>query len=364
MKYAKGVLRLITLGVLGLSASSGCAGGGRFGSLALACPALASADPLSAHYSANAKANAKVKTFVAASRSLVDASVEMERLAVEACRNMGRDLGVPESAMAPRSDEPGAKAQAACGALSQRIDGILRSGIAVQVQASPPQCQINAHAKARCDAACDVQVDPGAIVAQCEPAKLSGYCQGRCVGRCEGTCQGQCQGQCSAVDAQGRCNGQCNGTCNGGCTATCHARCEGQWQAPRCEGHVRPPSADAECNASCNASASLKAQCTPAQVNVNVSQNAEMALRLANTLRVHLPHLLKAEIGLGKRVLADARAVVQIGGQLPRIVGEAGAQALACIAAGASASAKASIRINVSVKASASVSGKVGGHAG
>jgi hypothetical protein len=355
---------LVVLWSFFLLLGSSCMGGGKYGPLGATCPALVSGDPLQAHFSANARANAKVRAFVAASQSLVEASVQMEALAAEACRNMGRDLGVSDGAMQPRGDEPGGAAKAACGALAAQIDSILRTGIQVRVQATPPQCQANFEAKARCDGACDVQIDPGEIVAQCEPGKLSGHCQGRCVGRCEGTCQGQCSGQCSAYDAQGRCAGQCNGECNGGCSATCHARCEGQWQAPKCEGHVRPPSADAECNASCHAKAQLEASCTPAQVNVETNANAEMAMRLVATLRAHLPQLLKAEIGLGKRVLADVRVVVDVGAQLPKIVGDAGAQAVACIAAASSASVKASARINVSIQASASVSGKVGASSG
>lgn len=339
-------------------------GGGKYGPLGATCPALVSGDPMQAQFSVNARANAKVRAFVAAAKSLVEASVQMEALATEACRNMARDLGVPEEATRPRNDDPGASAQAACGALSAQIDSILRAGIQVSVQATPPQCQANVQAKAACEGSCNVEVDPGQIVAQCEPGKLSGYCQGRCVGRCEGVCQGQCQGQCSAVDAQGQCNGQCNGTCNGGCSATCHARCEGQWQAPKCEGHVTPPSADAECNASCHAKAQLEAQCTPAQVNVQTNANAEMAMRLAATLRTHLPYLLKAEIGLGKRVIQDAQVVVKVGGELPKIIGDAGAQAVACVAAASSAAVSASARINVSVQASASVSGKVGASSG
>ena len=354
------VFLLLVLATFFLLVGSSCMGGGKYGPLGATCPVLVSGDPLQAQFSANARANAKVRAFVSAAKSLVEVSAQMEALATEACRNMGRDLGVPEQAMQPQNDEPGASAQAACGALSAQIDSILRAGIQVSVQATPPQCQANFQAKARCEGACDVQVDPGQIVAQCEPGKLSGYCQGRCVGRCEGTCQGQCSGQCSAYDAQGQCAGQCNGTCNGGCTATCHARCEGQWQAPKCEGHVTPPSADAECNASCHAKAQLEAECTPAQVNVQTSANAEMAMRLVATLRAHLPYLLKAQIGLGQRVIADAKVVVQVGAELPKIIGDAGAQAMACIAAASSASVRASARINVSVKASASVSGKVG----
>jgi hypothetical protein len=342
-----------------------CMGGGAYGPLGAACPHLTGqTDLASAQISANARANAKVRTFLMASRDLIAVSLQIEAEATDACRRMGRDLGMSDAELAPRDDEPGASAQSACGALGARIDAILREGIQVRVAATPPRCEANLEAKARCDGACDVSVDPGEIVAQCEPGKLSGYCQGRCVGQCEGTCQGDCQGECAARDAQGRCAGQCNGTCNGACSATCHARCEGQWQAPKCEGHVRPPSADAECNASCQAHANFNAQCTPAQVNVQVNQNLEMAGRLAATLQANLPLLLHAEVALGRRLVNDARVVVQVGAQLPKIIGDAGAQAIACVAAAGSATVKASARINVSVQASASVTGRVGAGSG
>ncbi|MBE7483494.1 MAG: hypothetical protein HS104_26385 [Polyangiaceae bacterium] len=334
---------------------------GKFGALGgAACPALGSGDPMQMSFSANAKANAEVRAFVAATKDLMQASIQMEGLATTACKNMGRDLGIPDAAMAPKNDEPGAAAKAACGALSAQVDWILKQGIQIQVQAQPPMCQADFQAKASCEGQCNVQVDPGQIVAQCEPARLSGYCQGTCEGRCEGRCNGTCNGQCSAVDAQGRCAGACNGTCTGSCDATCHAKCQGQWQAPKCEGSVQGPSASGECQASCNARASLRAQCTPGQVNVNVSQNAEMAMRLAATLRANLPYLIQAEVGLGKRVLGDVKVVVDVGGRLPKIIGNAGAQAVACVAAAAHASVQASVRINVSVQASASVSGRVG----
>ncbi|MBK7580282.1 MAG: hypothetical protein IPI67_08775 [Myxococcales bacterium] len=334
---------------------------GKFGALGgLACPALGSGDPMQMSFSANAKANAEVRAFVAATKDLMQASIQMEALATTACTNMGRDLGVPDQAMKAKNDEPGASAKAACGALSAQVDWILKQGIQISVQAAPPQCQMDFQAKAQCEGQCNVQVDPGQIVAQCEPGKLSGYCQGTCQGQCEGRCNGQCNGQCSAVDAQGRCAGTCNGTCNGGCDATCHASCQGQWQSPKCEASVQGPSASGECQGSCNARASLRAQCTPGQVNVSVSQNAEAAMRLAATLRANLPYLIQAEVGLGKRVLGDVKVVVDIGGRLPKVIGNAGAQAVACVAAAANASVQASVRINVSVQASANVSGRVG----
>jgi hypothetical protein len=334
---------------------------GNFADIGASCPQLSSnADPLTLSYSANAHANAKIRAFVASAKSLANVSFQMEALASDACLRMGYDLGIPPAQMAPQTQEPGAKVQAACGAVSMQIDSILRQGVQVQVQVTPPQCSANLDARARCEGACDVSVDPGQIVAQCEPGRLSGHCNGRCVGQCEGTCSGQCQGQCSAYDAQGRCVGQCNGTCDGGCDTTCHAYCQGEWQAPQCAGQVRPPSADAECNASCTAHANLSAQCTPAQVQVFGQPSVEMANRLFATLHTNLPNLMYAQIALGQRVMQDAQVVMQVGANLPKVVGDAGIEGLACIAASADAAARASASINVSVQASASVSGKVG----
>lgn len=356
----KWIRAFATGSVPALLAVSGCQGG-KFAPGGMGCPQLQSnQDPLTMSFSANARANAKIRAFVASARSLVNVSLQMEALALDSCMRMGTDLGLTQAQMSTGSNEPGARVQAACGAVAAQIDGILRQGVQVQVQVTPPQCSANLQAKATCEGACDVSVDPGQIVAQCEPARLSGQCNGRCVGQCDGQCNGQCQGQCSAYDANGQCSGQCNGTCNGGCNATCHAHCEGQWQAPQCEGQVRPPSADAECNASCNAQANLNAQCTPAQVQVYGAPSMDMANRLFATLQANLPNLLYAQIALGQRVMQDAQVVVQVGANLPKVVGDAGLEALACIGAAASATAQASARINVSVQASASVTGRVG----
>ena len=348
---------------LGLVVAS-CDGGLGGGLGQAACPQMrADADALSANYSADVRANAKIRAFMQAAKDIAAVSVQIESMAADACFRMGTDLGLRPDQMQP-AQGPGGRAKGACDALAIAIDGIFRQGIQVRATATPPQCQMNAQAEARCQGACSAQVDPGQIVASCEPARLSGYCQGTCVGRCDGNCNGQCTGQCSQQDAQGRCVGRCEGDCQGSCDATCHARCEGQWQAPQCEGQVTPPSADAECNASCRAHANVQAQCTPAQVQVQVGQNVEMAARLAATLQANLPQLLHAQLALGQRLMGDVQVVVDVGAQLPRIVGNAGAQALACIAAASEASVQASASIRVSVQASASVSGRVGASSG
>jgi hypothetical protein len=81
---------------------------------------------------------------------------------------------------------------------------------------------------------------------------------------------------------------------------------------------------------------------------------------LALTLQANLPQLLHAELALGRRLAGSVRVVMSVGSALPRVVGNAGAEALACIAAASSASVQASARIDVTVQASASVTGRVG----
>lgn len=83
-------------------------------------------------------------------------------------------------------------------------------------------------------------------------------------------------------------------------------------------------------------------------------------MRLAATLQQNLPSLLHAEFALGKRLIGSAETVVRVGAELPNIIGDAGAEAIACTAAAANASVSASARIKVSVQASASVTGRVG----
>ncbi len=350
----------VTLAGVAVVASS-CAGLGGLG--AAACPQLRpNVDALNARYSANAQVNAKVSAFVQASKDIVRVSAEAERVATEACLRMGRDLQIPPQQMAPdKTARGGARAKGACDAVARRIAQIQAQGFRVTARITPPRCQANVQAEARCKGSCTASVDPGYVAANCQPGRISGYCQGTCVGRCDGRCNGQCSGQCTARDAVGNCIGQCQGECRGRCDATCHANCQGQWQAPRCEAWVRPPSADADCEGSCRAHANVNASCTPALVQVQASQNTQAAMALVATLQANLPQLIHAQIALGQRLLADIDTVVRIGQQLPRVVGQAGVQALACIGAATDASVSASISVKVTVQASAGVSGRVGG---
>ena len=93
---------------------------------------------------------------------------------------------------------------------------------------------------------------------------------------------------------------------------------------------------------------------------------AHKSVRVEITRRPQLHALCvqPEQLALGQRLMGDVQVVVDVGAQLPRIVGNAGAQALACIAAASEASVQASASIRVSVQASASVSGRVGASGG
>jgi hypothetical protein len=327
---------------------------------AAACPELRGG-ALGGHFTAEAKANATIGAFVQASADLRDVSVAMEAQVADACVRMGTDLGVPPQQMQPQSGA-GGRAQGACQPVLARIDAILRAAGNAQVAVSyaPPECHFAADAYAQCSAACNVSVDPGYIVANCQPGHLSGTCQGTCNGGCEGTCNGDCQGSCSARNATGQCAGNCTGTCRGQCSATCHAQCQGQWQAPRCDVDARAPSADAKCAASCKAHAEITASCTPARVNVQAATQVQDVARLVATLRANLPALVTAQIGYGKRLVADMQALADASADLTRVLGDVGAHATACIGAAGAELFQAEASIRVSVQVSASVSGRVG----
>ncbi len=359
-RVVRGLMGLSSVGAVALLSAS-CTGLGNLG--IAACPELRpDVDASGASYASDPAIDVKVRAFVQATKDIVGAAAEADRLAAEACLRMGADLGVPAQAMAPdRTARGGQRAKGACDAVAERIAQIQAQGIGVSVRISTPQCQADVQAEARCSGACAASVDPGYVVQNCQPGKLSGFCQGQCVGTCDGRCFGQCNGTCAQRDASGNCAGQCQGECRGSCDATCHAYCQGQWQAPRCEAYVRPPSADANCEASCRASANVRAQCTPAVVQVVANQNTQAAAALVATLQANLPQLIHAQFSLGQRLTGDIDTVVGIGQQLPRLIGQAGARALACVAAAADMSVSASISVKVTVQASAGVSGRVGG---
>ena len=324
------------------------------------CPEL-KGGAASAKFTDDAEANVTLRAFVEASGDLAATADQVEAEVATACLAMGHDLGLSDSDMKAKSGE-GGKASGACEAVAAKIDAILKAGASARLsaQVTPPHCEVAANAAAECAGKCQVEIDPGYVVAHCEPGKLSGSCEGTCSGRCEGACNGKCDGACSAKNASGDCVGQCSGTCHGKCDATCHAKCEGEWKAPKCAAEVKPPTASADCHASCKAHAELKAQCTEASVRITSSVNGGEMAKLVATLEAHLPALVKVEIVYGKRLAGEISTLVKVGAKLPSIMAKAGMHAAACVGASAEACVHAQASINVSVHASASVSGKAG----
>ena len=327
-----------------------------------ACPEWGKGSAIGASFAADGALNAEIAAFIQAAMDIERVANQAYTNVTAACVKMGQDLGVPADQMQGTATD---SATNPCNAVAAKIDAILKANASAKITVAyqPPRCQMDANFKASCEAECDIEVEPAKVVAECEPAQLSGYCQGTCSGQCEGTCTGECQGTCEAKDAQGRCVGECKGTCKGSCDATCHAECQGTWKAPHCEAELQPGSAKADCAANCEASAKVRASCQPPKLDVAAAANVDATAKLMTTLQANLPALLQAQLRLGKQLAGDVKVVVDSGKKLQGRVSAAGGHAIACVSAAVSALVQASVKINVSVKASASVSAKAGASA-
>lgn len=324
----------------------------------LACPEYGSGNAMGADFVADAALNAEIGVFVQAAYDINKASGQIAAEVRTACLNMGRDLGLSDSAMAD-DNKAGGKVTGPCSAVNAEIGRIVKAQGQVEVTFEPPQCSVNMDIQGECSAACKVDYTPAEIVAECDPGHLYGSCQGQCTGTCEGTCKGECQGECSAKDAQGNCVGECSGTCGGSCSGTCRASCEGSWKQPQCDVALRPGSVEGDCMASCKARADFKASCQPGKVDVQAGGAAELA-KLKGTLSKNLPVLIKAQVRIGKHLAADVKTVANAGSSLQGKLRAAGGKALACVSAAVDGVARASVNVDVSFKASASISGSVG----
>jgi len=246
----------------------------------------------------------------------------------------------------------GALGRAACPALGPNVSALdvsydanatVNAKVQAFVQAAKDMDAISAQIEMKAAQACQrMGMDLGLSPAQMQPRKGPG-----------GAAAGACEPLAMQIDAILRQGIQIHATvtppqCQA--NAQAHAHCAGRCDVNR----------DAECKASCEAHAEVHASCQPATVQVQASHGAQQAAALIATLQANLPLLIEAQITLGQRLINNAQIVAQVGANLPKIVGKAGAQALACIGAAADIAASASVRINVSVKASASVSGRAG----
>ncbi len=147
-----------------------------------ACPALrGNVDALRASFTAQAQLNAKIRTFVQAAKDMAMISSRIEAEASAACLRMGADLGLQPAHMKARSGVGGGAA-GACEAVAGYVRSILQQGITVQATLTPPRCQLNAQAQARCAGACNVGADSdcrasceahASVHASCQPAVVN-----------------------------------------------------------------------------------------------------------------------------------------------------------------------------------------------
>lgn len=358
-------------------------------------------------FGANASAR-KLEAFLTATNTFVTTANELEGELYEACGRMGRDLEIPEAEMQPTGQVP--RVKAACERVAQQIQadmqaiGASGAGIRVDVEATPPVCEVRVDGYARCAGECDASFDPGEAHIECEGGELrgsctaecrgscsvqasgscSGSCEGTCSGGCSGSCQGVCEGTCATRGADGQCNGRCEGTCRGTCTAGCSGSCEGQcvaevtgscqgecrggcsveFQEPRCTGTVRPPRVEAECQASCDARLEAEAECRPGQARVNIAGGlSPEAEAKAARLRAAFEHGYGSILAAAKkleRLGRAGRAMIQIGGEVPGAVASLGLAAGACATQAVALLPQATAKVTVSVEVSASLSASAG----
>jgi hypothetical protein len=302
--------------------------------------------------SASAK---KLELFLSSSAEFMASAGALEATLLDACQDMGEELGVSKEEMEAKPGE--AAVQVSCAAASAKLRGELQdlradAKIKVRVEAKPPRCEVSMDAYAKCAGECDATVEPGKLELECKGGEI--------VGQCSGKCQGECNVDGKWVNASGHADGQCNGECKGSCSVA--------FEAPRCTGEVQPPKVDAECKASCDAKLDAQAKCEPGEAKVDISGAAssnigERAAHVKAALESGWGAIATARAKL-ERLNASAQAMVRAGGQLPKAVGDLGVGAAACATQAAAGIVNASASIHVSFEASASISGAASGSAG
>lgn len=384
---------------------------GPLGSIAdsAGCPELANGDIGKIKLEGGAEVEGRVKGFLEASYALDKMTVELEGSLIAACSQLGKDLGMAEGDL--KAEKGGGKgADKVCGAVSAKIDAMMKANAAAQITVAvdPPQCYVPVDFMTKCLGECGSPVDPGKLDASCEGGEISGKCDAQCTGKCvadagaqctgtcqatcegkceggfKGTCGGKCDGKCDGKNTKGKCEGTCEGKCDaeakGSCTATCDGKCTGSCEMkaaakcegrcsggcsttvkePTCSGEFKPPQVKPECHMQCMAEGAAEITC--AQPNVRVvakgAVNAD-AQKLVGALQSSLPAIVKIQLGTGKRLQGAVEGVVKAGGELKDVAASAGTKALVCVGAAVDASASAAASVDVNVKASAKVSGSV-----
>ena len=317
----------------------------------------------------------KLEAFLAATTKFTSTADELQSSLETTCKQMGAELGIPESEMTGSGSTPGAKA--ACDAVAAKLRSELSdlrgsAHLRIAIVATPPVCEVRVDAYAQCAGSCDASFTPGSAQIQCEGGEIRGGCSAECTGSCSveasGSCSGSCEGSCSASCTgvcQGTCEGTCatraaDGSCNGACRGTCHGTC-----SAGCTGTITPPHVEADCQASCDARMSAEAECTPGSVEVTitgrVSTNLEERVNhLKAAIQLGIGNILAAKLKL-ERLARSGEAIIHTAGELPGAVVSLGLGAASCVSSAAAALPRATASISVSVEVSASVGGSVGG---
>ncbi len=370
---------------LGLTAFAGCSSDSPLG-----CEEFSAGS----RWGADADVDIQLRAFMTAAGSFSELGDKMVADVTTACEGIA--TATKQNASAWEGKEGNDRVTAVCNAAKAGIEATLQANASAElvVLVEGGRCEASLDAAAECNARCDVSgtCQPGQLEATCEPGQLSGQCTAecsgectaevgatvQCTGRCSAVCEGDCAGNCSATGAGGKCAGRCDGTCSGTCSGSCEieagakVQCSGSckgdcsvdFQAPRCEGKVEPPSCDldADCEASCQAEVQAEASCTPPKVTIEFTggSNAQDLLDLAAALETHMPTLLVNAVERGKAAVDSVQILVDVGANLEGAA-TASAKAVSCTAAAVSAAARASAQVNVSVEASVSVSGSASG---
>ncbi|MEZ4405841.1 MAG: hypothetical protein R3A52_05140 [Polyangiales bacterium] len=358
--------RLSTLGLAYAAfLTSGCPGGFGAGTLGGSC---------NGDLGASASAQ-KVETFIATANAFAANAAQLNATLLNACRTMGRDLGIPAAELGA-GDSPEAL-RAACERVSNQLRADLTeirgsAGVTVELQTVPPRCEVSVDAYGRCAAECDASFTPGQAQVQCEGGELRGACEAQCTGRCavevSGSCDGACEGTCQGTaGADGSCQGTCQGRCvsraSGQCGGECRGECSVAFREPRCTGRVEPPRVSADCRAACDARLDAQATCTPGRaelrINGNVGTNLQQKVeRVQAAIRSGFSQVLQVRAQV-ERSSRSGAALARAIADLPSAARSIGIQAATCAGAAVGAVTSSVASVNVSVQVSVQVSGSV-----
>ncbi len=150
-RIARTALLAIALALVGGCATGG-AGAGAGGAPAdvaaqrLLCPELGgNVDPLEVSYSDKPSADAQLRALVSAVRGVSDATLEIERRAVESCQRIRRDVGAPEVPTNSTLDVQ-------CAPIHAIVAKAREDGISVAISVAPPRCSADTARAGKCAA--------------------------------------------------------------------------------------------------------------------------------------------------------------------------------------------------------------------